>query len=102
LLDHIDSDFGAADLDGDEAKVMEAADMPWVDKEGPLIEFHRLHQLSGLKVLNCSGEQLHDRLSIWAWWLADGWRRFEPGHLTTLLSIHARITWLNDAPAATA
>ncbi len=33
--DHVDGDFRAADLDGDETKMMEAPDMPWIGGRAP-------------------------------------------------------------------
>ena len=57
LSDHVDGDFGAADLDGDETKMMEAAEMLWIGDQGLLIEVHRLDQPPCLEVLKAFGEQ---------------------------------------------
>ncbi len=55
--DHVDGDFGAADLDGDETKMMEAPDMLWIGGQGLLIEVHCLDQSPCLEVLNALREQ---------------------------------------------
>src|SRR5262245_32834660 len=55
--DHVDGDFGAADLDGDETKMMEAPDMLWIGGQGRLIEVNRLDQLPFLEALIALREQ---------------------------------------------
>ena len=63
--------------------------MPWIGGERLLIEVHRLDHPSCLELLKGFGGQDCGRSS--ARCLATRGGRFEPSHLTTLLSIHGQI-----------
>ena len=61
LPDHIDGDVGAADFDGDNAKMMEAVGMLWIGGQGLMVQIHRLGQLSCLEASKSFSEQTRDR-----------------------------------------